>query len=395
MERTPGSGCCHRPRRDLSVRYQSPIWHHRGLIKKFCGLAHIFLATRGKQKSKNVTFLISGEFSDRHVIIRKQWQSEFCLIWNLQVSERLAQLIPSLFSLHTVGNIYRDNEAPGKPMRQPLEKEECVFWHQEPRLQQAKRTGTRSLTHTHTQNLYCYYIPYRSGYLGMSWQARRREFVTRSRASVCLFLLSRQSPQSDTGSNRPARQTHKHREGIGNCWGANTKSNIKFVSDCFPSCYYLLFHKAMCKRSSIKNTYYLRWVLLATVSFLRELWNITLWQKALVSVIKWCNWVVYTLTCHLKSLEFGFKLDLHEEIYSTHCKMLKSCFFGIKNKQKKKPFATNWKSELVFLSLATCGRRVKSKFWTPPKKQHPHVHVHPSTQPKRHTWVKPDPREEK
>lgn len=38
-------------------------------------------------------------------------------------------------------------------MRQPLEKEKCVLWQQEPRLQQLKRTGTHSLTHTRSHTL--------------------------------------------------------------------------------------------------------------------------------------------------------------------------------------------------------------------------------------------------
>lgn len=77
--------------------------------------------------------------------------------------------------------------------------------------QQTKRT--RMWKHSYKIDVmsasYSMYDPHQSGYLGMSWQGRRKEFVRRSRASVCLSLLLRQSRQSDTGSNHPAEQTKR------------------------------------------------------------------------------------------------------------------------------------------------------------------------------------------
>lgn len=141
---------------------------------------------------------------------------------------------------HTALNIYNDSVAAGTP-----------DWHHPPK----KKIKKRYMTHTHTQNAFLLFaIPYRSGYLGMSWQARRTESVTRSRASVCPSLLSRRSPQSDTGSNRPAKQTHKPTEGI----VKNLTLSLRPLV--LPACCYLLPDKRCGPNgAAYKCTERLRW----------------------------------------------------------------------------------------------------------------------------------------
>lgn len=79
---------------------------------------------------------------------------------------------------------------------------------------------------TWKMGLSCKIVTHQSGYLGMSWRGRQREFVKRSRASVCLFLLSRQSQQSDTGSNHPVKRKQ------GGDWLALVIINIsKYITD--------------------------------------------------------------------------------------------------------------------------------------------------------------------
>lgn len=57
------------------VRYQCPFWHHKEMISRIACFSSS-LKSGASKTNKRLTFLISGEISDRmeaHIIVRKYW----------------------------------------------------------------------------------------------------------------------------------------------------------------------------------------------------------------------------------------------------------------------------------------------------------------------------------